>query len=123
MSVPQESIPGDVYIEETPFEEEQDMLRQMDDQRKKDDPSFQGAFHEKKNATKIAATKARTAQATAKNNTKVSKKIAARSAQGIKKKTSKAEVVTPKAKGKVFKANTMAVGATAKRQTGNRGGR
>jgi ATP-dependent RNA helicase RhlE len=44
MTVPQESIPGDVYIEETPMEEEQDMLRQIDDQRKKDDPTFQGAF-------------------------------------------------------------------------------
>lgn len=124
MTVPQESIPGDVYIEETPVEEEQDMLRQIDDQRKKDDPTFQGAFHEKKNAVKIAATKARTAKATAKNNTKVGKKIAARAAQGASKTKSKSAVITagtPKAKGRTFKANTMAIGATAKRQTGNRG--
>lgn len=46
--IPVESIPVEVKIEETPFEEMQVMLRDIDMQRRKDDPSFQGAFHEKK---------------------------------------------------------------------------
>lgn len=50
MKVPVEPIPEKVVIEETPFEEKQEMLRELDALRKKDDPSFQGAFHEKKNS-------------------------------------------------------------------------
>jgi ATP-dependent RNA helicase RhlE len=46
--ITQYSIPQDVLIEETPFEEEQIILREIDEQRKKVDPTFQGAFHEKK---------------------------------------------------------------------------
>ena len=46
--VPVASIPSDVVIEPTPFDEEQRMRREMDDQRKKDDPEFKGAFHDKK---------------------------------------------------------------------------
>src|SRR5690606_17798589 len=46
--VPVASIPADVIIEPTPFAEEQQMRREIDDQRKKDDPEFRGAFHEKK---------------------------------------------------------------------------
>jgi ATP-dependent RNA helicase RhlE len=46
--ITQYSIPQDVLIEETPFEEEQIILREIDEQRKKLDPTFQGAFHEKK---------------------------------------------------------------------------
>ncbi len=41
-------IPDKVRIEETPFEENQEMLKAIDSQRKKLDPTFQGAFHEKK---------------------------------------------------------------------------
>ena len=41
------SIPSVVEIEETPFEELQMMKRAIDKQRKFDDPSYQGAFHEK----------------------------------------------------------------------------
>ncbi len=48
MKVPVEVIPEKVVIEETPFEEKQEMLRELDALRKKDDPDFQGAFHEKK---------------------------------------------------------------------------
>ena len=49
MQVPREPIPEGVLIEKTPFDEEQAMLRAIDDRKKKDDPTFQGAFHEKKN--------------------------------------------------------------------------
>jgi len=48
MKVPVVAIPPEVFIEETPFEEEQDMAREIDNLRKKDDPNFQGAFHDKK---------------------------------------------------------------------------
>ncbi len=46
--IPREAIPADVQREETPFAERQDMLRELDTQRKREDPEFKGAFHEKK---------------------------------------------------------------------------
>jgi ATP-dependent RNA helicase RhlE len=48
MSPPFFDIPEQVAITETPFEENQDMERIIDDQKRKLDPTFQGAFHEKK---------------------------------------------------------------------------
>ena len=49
MKIPSAEIPAGVLIIETPFEEKQEMLRELDALRKKDDPEFKGAFHEKKN--------------------------------------------------------------------------
>ena len=46
--IPVKEIPAEVQIEKTPFEEEQAMRREIDFQRKKEDPSFKGAFHDKK---------------------------------------------------------------------------
>jgi ATP-dependent RNA helicase RhlE len=46
--IPVFDIPAAVAIEKTPFEEEQMMRREIDNQRRKDDPEFRGAFHEKK---------------------------------------------------------------------------
>jgi ATP-dependent RNA helicase RhlE len=46
--IPVEELPKQVQIEETPAEEKQEMLREIDHQRRKEDPEFQGAFHEKK---------------------------------------------------------------------------
>lgn len=48
MEIPREEIPVEVEIVATPFEENQAYLREVDDQRKKEDPTFKGAFHEKK---------------------------------------------------------------------------
>ncbi|GAB3577066.1 DEAD/DEAH box helicase [Spirosoma luteolum] len=48
MTVPFTPIPEGVEITETPFDEQQSMLREIDEQRRKDDPTFMGAFHEKK---------------------------------------------------------------------------
>jgi len=48
MSIPVKALPEQLLVEETPFEEQQEMARKLDAQRKKADPSFQGAFHEKK---------------------------------------------------------------------------
>jgi len=46
-TIPVEELPATVKIEETPYEEQQQMLKELDNQRKKEDPTFQGAFHEK----------------------------------------------------------------------------
>lgn len=50
MESPRAEFPDDVYIAETPFQERQDMLREIDNQRRKEDPTFKGAFHEKKHS-------------------------------------------------------------------------
>jgi ATP-dependent RNA helicase RhlE len=47
-TIPVIPIPGDVFVEETPYEERQDQAREIDMQKRKDDPEFKGAFHEKK---------------------------------------------------------------------------
>ncbi len=47
MTIPRAALPA-IEIVPTPFEESQDMLREIDNQRRKEDPDFQGAFHEKK---------------------------------------------------------------------------
>lgn len=46
--IPRRPLPEGVVIVETPFEEKQEMAREIDRQRRREDPSFQGAFHEKK---------------------------------------------------------------------------
>jgi len=46
--IPVEELPEEVEIVETPYEEKQEILREVDMQRRKDDPDFKGAFHEKK---------------------------------------------------------------------------
>ncbi len=46
--IPVALLPDTVEISETPFEEQQLMLREIDMQKRKEDPEFKGAFHEKK---------------------------------------------------------------------------
>jgi ATP-dependent RNA helicase RhlE len=53
--IPVLELPEDVKVEKTPYQEQQLIARTLDDQRKKDDPTFQGAFHEKKEAQKQAS--------------------------------------------------------------------
>ncbi|GAB4040038.1 DEAD/DEAH box helicase [Spirosoma jeollabukense] len=48
MTIPRMPLPPLVEVVETPFDEQQEMLREIDEQRRKDDPTFKGAFHEKK---------------------------------------------------------------------------
>jgi ATP-dependent RNA helicase RhlE len=55
--IPVAEIPADVVVEQTPQEEMQMMLREIDAQKKKENPEYQGAFHEKKN--KIHADRSR----------------------------------------------------------------
>jgi ATP-dependent RNA helicase RhlE len=49
LTIPRQSMPEAVEVPETPFDEKQALLREIDEQRKKEDPNFKGAFHEKKN--------------------------------------------------------------------------
>ena len=48
MPIPREPLPESLEVLQTPFVEKQIMLREIDEQRKKEDPDFKGAFHEKK---------------------------------------------------------------------------
>ncbi|MFD2863969.1 DEAD/DEAH box helicase [Mucilaginibacter antarcticus] len=47
-TIPLLDMPVDVFVEETPYEERQDQNREIDLQKRKEDPDFKGAFHEKK---------------------------------------------------------------------------
>lgn len=46
--IPRYEIPEGVPLSPTPKAEKQDMLRELDTLRRRDDPTFKGAFHEKK---------------------------------------------------------------------------
>jgi len=46
--IPVLPLPADVFIEETPYEEKQAQAKEVDLQKRKEDPEFKGAFHEKK---------------------------------------------------------------------------
>lgn len=58
-------IPAEVFVEETPYEERQQLAREIDNQKRKEDPDFKGAFHEKKNAKQIEAREREKAKAKA----------------------------------------------------------
>ncbi|MAS51862.1 MAG: DEAD/DEAH box helicase, partial [Flavobacteriales bacterium] len=51
-------IPGQVEIFDSTYEEKQAFAREIDRQKRKEDPSYQGAFHEKKKAKKNQPNKA-----------------------------------------------------------------
>ena len=46
--IPVKSLPKEVVIEDTPFEESQLMAKEIDRQKRWEDPDFKGAFHERK---------------------------------------------------------------------------
>ena len=50
--IPQRSLPPSVEVADTPPHEAKEMAREVDWQKKKEDPTFQGAFHERKSASK-----------------------------------------------------------------------
>lgn len=52
MEIPPQEIPPEVEVVEDDFNERQQQLREIDRQRKIDDPSYQGAFHQKKKRDK-----------------------------------------------------------------------
>ena len=41
-------IPAEVFVESTPYEEKQDQAKEIDMQKRRENPEFKGAFHEKK---------------------------------------------------------------------------
>ena len=47
-TIPLKKLPSEIEIAPTPFEEKQDMAREIDHQKRKEDPDFKGSFHEKK---------------------------------------------------------------------------
>ncbi|HEY9000168.1 MAG TPA: DEAD/DEAH box helicase [Mucilaginibacter sp.] len=47
-NIPVFDVPADVFIEQTSFEERQEQAREIDLQKRKENPEFKGAFHEKK---------------------------------------------------------------------------
>lgn len=59
MKIQEKALPPGCLVEETPYEEQQEMLRKLDEQRKKADPEFKGAFHEKKVKRGSTSTKSR----------------------------------------------------------------
>ena len=46
--IPVEPLPDSVFVEETPYDERQAIAREIDMQKRKENPEFKGAFHEKK---------------------------------------------------------------------------
>lgn len=103
MQIPREPLPTDVEVTETPFDEKQDMLRAMDEQRRKEDPTFLGAFHEKKE----------------KNTPSGKGRTAAKSKPGASKKA-------PSRSGKPHSASSSRksdVAASRSKRSGPRGGR
>ena len=46
--IPVKKLPVDVEVADTSFEEAQEMAREIDNQKRREDPDFKGAFHEKK---------------------------------------------------------------------------
>ena len=61
--IPVLNIPEKVFIEETPYEEKQAIDKEIDDQKRKADPDFKGAFHEKKTLNQKLKFKAARAKA------------------------------------------------------------
>lgn len=64
--IPVENIPEKVFIEETPYDEKQAIAKQIDDQKRREDPEFKGAFHEKKTLAQKIKFKAGRAKANGK---------------------------------------------------------
>jgi ATP-dependent RNA helicase RhlE len=50
--IPFKELPEGVFVEKTPFEEKQAIAKSIDDQKRREDPTFKGAFHEKKEPKK-----------------------------------------------------------------------
>lgn len=57
MEVPEEEIPVEIDIPDTPFAEKQGYEREIDNQKRKADPDFKGAFHEKRTFKKASSIK------------------------------------------------------------------
>ncbi len=74
MKIIPKNIPREVEVFETDYEERQRQLREIDRQRKIDDPGYQGAFHRKKKKSKTGKLKDRSKRSTLSSRKKSSKK-------------------------------------------------
>ncbi|HVW97405.1 MAG TPA: DEAD/DEAH box helicase [Mucilaginibacter sp.] len=72
-SIPVSALPEDVFIEETSFAERQDQAREIDHQKRKENPEFKGAFHEKKTQNQRKKFDAARSKATGKPPAKAAK--------------------------------------------------
>ena len=66
MKIQEEPIADHLIAKETPYEEQQEILRKIDDQKKRADPDFKGAFHDKKESNTFRKPKANPKKAFAK---------------------------------------------------------
>ena len=74
MTIPRKELPEDVEIAPTPHNERQDMLREIDNQKRREDPTFLGAFHEKKKTFHTASKSSGKTQQNRRNSTGRSKR-------------------------------------------------
>jgi len=74
MTIPRKELPEDVEIAPTPHNERQDMLREIDNQKRREDPTFLGAFHEKKKTFHTASKSSGKTQQNRRNGTGRSKR-------------------------------------------------
>ncbi|NML66738.1 DEAD/DEAH box helicase [Hymenobacter sp. RP-2-7] len=89
--IPLLPLPPEVQVTETPFEESQEHARTLDEQKKKANPDYQGAFHERKEWIKPGET-------IDKRTGKVFEKGAKKSQKGAKKNPGKKGASAPGAK-------------------------
>lgn len=74
--IPVVLLPADVFVEETPYDERQDQNKEIDLQKRKEDPDFKGAFHEKKTSNQRKKFDAAKGKAKATHNNRPGKKAA-----------------------------------------------
>ncbi|MBB3698760.1 DEAD/DEAH box helicase [Flammeovirga yaeyamensis] len=79
-------LPLDLEFEETPKDERQDMAREIDRQKKIEDPNYQGAFHEKKKNKDKVDKNRRLKNKSSMEKQRASGKISAYMGSGKKKK-------------------------------------
>lgn len=72
--IPLLALPEDVFVEKTGFEERQAIAREIDAQKRKENPDFQGAFHEKKASNQHADKRRREGKSGGKRNSAQSKR-------------------------------------------------
>ncbi len=68
MQVPVAKIPAGVEVPDTPFDEAQAIAREIDRQKRKENPDYKGAFHEKKDRSKGQGSKNNAKNKNKKNN-------------------------------------------------------
>ncbi len=70
MTIPRQILPPEIELFKTPFEEDQEMNREIDNQKRRENPEFQGAFHEKKRTFKSTVAKTNSAKKTSRSKTR-----------------------------------------------------